>query len=174
LLPDAAGSTTTQKSQAILPRRPPRTANPLSPLPPRGLGPPIGLNSMRLVFVLLAEALREDLQGGAELARVSPSPQQKTLRCFCPSAFPSIRSSMSSPRRPPRGPSLSQRFLFPSPGDSSGTDLKQACSLGICTLLLGSGDRTPQVHMPVSISLTPICTCVHRPTGCGTSCSPHH
>jgi hypothetical protein len=172
LLPDAAGSTTTQKSQAILPRRPPRTANPLSPLPPRGLWSSYR-PQQHAVFVLCAEALRTCRAAQSLHASLRVRNRGRCV-AFAPSVFPSVRSSMSSPRRPPRGPSLLQRFLFPSPGDSSGTDLKQACSLGTCTLLLGSGGRTPQAHMPVSISLTPICTCVHRPTSCGTSCSPHH
>jgi hypothetical protein len=46
-----------KKSQAILPRRPPRTANPLSPLPPRGLRSPYR-PQQHAVFVLRAEALR--------------------------------------------------------------------------------------------------------------------
>jgi hypothetical protein len=127
---------------------PPRAANPLAS---RGQLSPYRPQHHAL-FILRAEALRT-LQGGAEPLRVSLSDRRcvVALRCFLP-AFVLLRSLMSSLRRPPRGTSPPQRFLFTSPGISSGTEPNEVCSPAICTFAAGILRPNATGHMPALIS----------------------
>lgn len=101
---------------------PPRAANPFAS---RGHLSPYRLQHHAL-FILRAEALRTCR--AAQSLCVSLSDRRCVALALLLPAFFLLRSLMSSLRRPPRGPSSPQRFLFKSPGNSSGTEPNQVCS----------------------------------------------
>ena len=124
-----------------------------------GCALPIGLPP-HVVFVLRAAALRT-CRAAQSLLRVSPRPQTavvESLRFFLPCVlFPPFTVPSCPPLLSPNdrleGPSVHNGFYSRLPAIPVALISNRPCSPVRCTLLLGSGGRTPQTHMPASISL---------------------
>jgi hypothetical protein len=144
------------QSQANLPHRRPRAANPLAP---RGLLSPYRPHP-HAVFVLLAAALRTCRAAQSPFARRSEVVAFSCvsfLPCvlFPPFTVPSCPLPLPGDRL--EGPFSHNGFYSRLPAIPVALISNRPCSPVRCTLLLGSGGRTPQAHMPASISLL----CLH-------------